>query len=76
LAVRPPSSSSPWFEVSASECTASASIDDEPVTRKPTNFATAIPAFAANAAMIALVPPPADTSAPEKSDSVQRRKSS
>jgi hypothetical protein len=47
--------------VSATECTASASIDDEPVIKNPTNLAAAIPAFATNAAMMALVPPPADT---------------
>ena len=39
--------------MSASECTASASIDDEPVTKKPMNFAIAMPALAASAAMIA-----------------------
>nr|BFE48123.1 hypothetical protein GCM10017745_15500 [Saccharothrix mutabilis subsp. capreolus] len=59
-----PSNNRPWFDVSATECTASASIDDDPVIRKPTNFANAIPALATNAAMIALVPPPADTVAP------------
>ena len=47
--------------MSATECTASASIDDDPVIRKPTNLAIAMPAFASSAAMIALVPPPADT---------------
>jgi hypothetical protein len=47
--------------VSATEWTPSASIDDEPVIAKPTNFASAIPAFADRAAMIAFEPPDADT---------------
>lgn len=50
--------------MSATECTASASIDDEPVTAKPMNFATAMPALAASAARIARVPPPVDMRAP------------
>ncbi|OLT15764.1 hypothetical protein BJF78_16140 [Pseudonocardia sp. CNS-139] len=60
-AVRPPSSSSAWLDVSATECTDSASIDDDPVIRYPMNFAIAIPALASNAATIALVPPLAAT---------------
>ena len=44
----------PWLDVSATECTASAIIDDDPVIRKPMNLAVAIPAFASSAAMIAL----------------------
>src|SRR5690606_20884032 len=56
-----PSRSSPWLAESATECTLSASIDPEPVSRKPTNFATAMPALVSNAATTALVPcaPPA-----------------
>ena len=50
--------------MSASECTASASIDDEPVIRKPMNFAIAMPALAASAATIARVPPPVDMAEP------------
>jgi hypothetical protein len=46
---------------SATEWIDSASIDAEPVITNPTNLATAMPAFATNAAMIALVPPPVDT---------------
>ncbi|GGY23763.1 hypothetical protein GCM10010384_33720 [Streptomyces djakartensis] len=44
---------------SATECTDSASIDDEPLKRNATNFATAIARLAASAATIALVPPDA-----------------
>ena len=40
---RPPSSSSPWLPESATEWIASASIEAEPVMRKPTSFATAMP---------------------------------
>ena len=47
--------------MSATEWTPSASIEDDPVIAKPTNFATAIPALADRAAMIALEPPDADT---------------
>jgi len=35
-------------------------MEDDPVIRYPMNFATAIPALANNAAMIARVPDPAD----------------
>ncbi|BBZ72898.1 hypothetical protein MPRS_39910 [Mycobacterium paraseoulense] len=45
--------------VSASECTDSASMAELPVTKKPTNFATAIPAFAANATTTDFVVPSA-----------------
>ena len=44
---------------SATECTASASIDAEPEMSQPMNFATAMPMFARNAAMMALLPPDA-----------------
>ncbi|GAA3822893.1 hypothetical protein GCM10022380_47360 [Amycolatopsis tucumanensis] len=52
------------MDVSATECTDSASMDDDPVIRNPTNFAAAIPALAINAATIAFVPPLADTLTP------------
>jgi hypothetical protein len=48
------------LEVSATECTDSASIDELPVMMYPVNFATAMPALAARAAMIALVLPELD----------------
>ncbi len=44
---------------SATEWIDSASIDDDWVRRNATNFVAAIPRLAANAAMIALLPPPA-----------------
>ncbi|SKV42121.1 Uncharacterised protein [Mycobacteroides abscessus subsp. abscessus] len=50
--------------MSAIECTDSASIDELPVIAKPMNLATAIPALAASAAMIALLLPPADIDSP------------
>ena len=50
---RPPRKSSPWLPVSATEWIASASSDAAPVTAKATNFATAIPRLARNAATIA-----------------------
>ena len=43
------------FFVSATECTASASIDADPVSRNATNFATAMPRLAANAANTAFI---------------------
>ena len=49
----PPSISSAWFPVSASEWTASASRPAEPVMMNPTNLAMAIPRLARKAAMIA-----------------------
>ncbi|GGF11044.1 hypothetical protein GCM10011399_01060 [Subtercola lobariae] len=42
---------------SASECTLSASIDDEPEMMKAMNLMMAIPTFAPSAARIALLPP-------------------
>jgi hypothetical protein len=48
------------LEVSATECTDSANIEELPVMMNPTNFATAIPAFASSAATIALVLPAVD----------------
>ncbi len=51
--VTPPHRSNSWFPVSATECTASASIDDAPVTANPANLATAIPKFADIAAKTA-----------------------
>jgi hypothetical protein len=42
--------------VSATEWTLSASIDDDPVTTKPTNLASAMPRLAKRAAMTALLP--------------------
>ena len=48
-----------WLPESASECTPSASIDDEPLKTNATNFATAIARLAPSAATIALVPPDA-----------------
>ena len=44
---------------SASECTPSASIDDEPEKAQAMNFVSAMPRLAAKAATIALVPPDA-----------------
>src|SRR5215212_3195429 len=46
-------SSSSWLAVSATECTASASMAPDPVNAKPMNFRMAIPRLAKNAAMIA-----------------------
>jgi hypothetical protein len=60
----PPTSSSPWLLESATEWIASASIDDDPVSRKATNFVTAIPMFAAKAVTTALVLPSALTARP------------
>src|SRR5918912_3366346 len=60
----PPISSSPWLPESATEWMDSASIDDEPVSSHAMNFVKAMPRFAASAAMIALVPPPALTVVP------------
>ena len=57
LARLPPISSSTWLPESASECTDSASIEDEPDNRNAMNFVTAMPRLASSAAMIALVPP-------------------
>ncbi len=57
LARLPPSSSRPWLPESATEWIDSASIDDDPVSRKATNLVTAMPRLAASAAMIALLPP-------------------
>jgi hypothetical protein len=56
LAWRPPIRSSAWLPVSARECTASASMDEDVVIRNATNLVTAMPRLASNAAMIALVP--------------------
>ncbi len=55
----PPRRSRPWLPESATECTDSASIDDDPLKRNATNFATAIERLASSAATIALVPPDA-----------------
>ena len=52
--------SSTWLPVSATEWMLSASIELEPVKRKPTNLATAMPRLASRAAMIARVDPPED----------------
>jgi len=48
-----PRSKRPWFPVSATEWTPSASIAEDPVTKNPTNFATAIPPLAISAATTA-----------------------
>ena len=61
---RPPRSSSTWLPVSATECTASASIEADPETAHAMNLVIAIPRFASIAAMIALVPPSALTALP------------
>ena len=53
LAALAPSISRAWLPVSASEWPDSASSPAEPVMRKPTNLATAMPRLAKNAAMIA-----------------------
>ena len=53
----PPISSSTWLPESASEWIDSPSIDDDPEKTYATNFITAMPRFAASAAMMALVPP-------------------
>ena len=45
---------------SATEWMLSASIDENPVSRKAMNFVTAIPMFARRAATTALVPPSVD----------------
>src|ERR1700733_13607142 len=50
-----PMMSSSSFPVSASECTDSASIDADPVSRNATNFVTAMPRLAPNAANTALM---------------------
>src|SRR5690606_19653408 len=48
-----------WLPASATECTLSASIEADPEMRNATNFVTAMPEFASNAARIALLPPEA-----------------
>ena len=50
-----PTNSSTWLPVSATECTDSASIDADPVSRKATNLITAMPRLAAKAATTALI---------------------
>ena len=57
---RPPTSSRTWLPVSATEWMLSASIELDPVNRKPANLATAIPRLAMSAAMMARVDPPVD----------------
>ena len=57
FAAFPPARSKTWFAVSATEWTASASIDEAPVSAHAPNFIAAIKAFAVIAATIALVPP-------------------
>ena len=52
-------SSRPWLPESASECTPSASIEEEPLKAKATNLLTAMARLAPSAATIALVPPDA-----------------
>ena len=47
--------SSTSLPVSATECTASASIDADPVNTNATNFITAMPRLAASAAKTALI---------------------
>jgi hypothetical protein len=59
LAFRPPTNSSSWLPASATECTASASIDADPEKNHAMNFVTAMPVFARNAARMALCPPDA-----------------
>ena len=54
----------PGCPESATEWTDSASIDEEPVTRKATNLVTAMPRLASSAATTALVPPSALTRRP------------
>src|SRR5690606_19682810 len=54
---RPPISSRAWLPLSATECTPSASIDDDPVMAAATNLLAAIPRFAASAVTTALVLP-------------------
>ena len=56
----PPSSSSAWLPESATECTDSASIELDAVSRNATNLVTAMPRLAASAARIALVLPSVD----------------
>src|SRR5580692_3736598 len=50
-----PTNSSTWLPVSATECTDSASIDADPVSRNATNLITAMPRLAANAASTARI---------------------
>ena len=52
-------SSRTWLPESATECTDSASIDDDPDTKKAKNFVIAMPRLAIMAARIARVPPSA-----------------
>ena len=56
----PPSSSSTWLPVSATEWIASASIELTPVSKNAMNLVTAMPVFASSAATTALVPPSVD----------------
>src|SRR5689334_4892913 len=48
--------SSNWLPVSATECTASASIEPDPVKANPMNLMIAMPRLAANAASTAFAP--------------------
>ena len=57
LARLPPISSSTWFPESASECTDSASIEDEPRKQERDELRDRDPEVRASAARIALVPP-------------------
>src|SRR5215211_6677362 len=52
-ATRPPTISMAWLPESATEWNASASIEEAPVSRKPTNLATAMPRLASRAAITA-----------------------
>src|SRR5262249_21264175 len=56
----PPRKRRPWLPVSATEWIDSASIDAEPVMTNATNFESAMPRFAKNAATIARRVPSAD----------------
>src|SRR5215210_1442707 len=67
---RPPINSSTWLVESATECTPSANIADEPVMAAATNLLTPIPKFAANAVRTALVlSSPATAACPPSSPS-------
>src|SRR4051794_26615281 len=54
-------SSSTWLVLSATECTDSASIDDDPVKRKAMNLLSAMPRVAPSAAKMARSAPPPDS---------------
>src|SRR5437762_11090604 len=66
----PPNSNNNWLPVSATECTASASIAPEPVNANPMNLITAMPRLAENAANTAFAPCPASLTVDDRRTSL------